>query len=83
MELARSHSGSIDVLLTDIVMPGVRRTELAHPVQQLCPDVHAIYISGYTRSLPEAQIPRGAALLQKPFRLAYLGEQLKLVPRKV
>ena len=83
MELARHHRGSIDVLLTDIVMPGLRGTELADQVQQLCPDVHVIYISGYAQSLPEAQIPRGAAFLQKPFRLAYLGEQLKLVPRKV
>jgi PAS domain S-box-containing protein len=83
LELARDHSGCIDVLLTDIVMPGLRGTELAREVQQLCPDVHVIYISGYAQSLPEAQVPRGAVFLQKPFRLAYLLEQLKLVPRKV
>jgi PAS domain S-box-containing protein len=83
VELARNHRGCIDVLLTDIVMPGLRGTELAQQVQQVCPDVHVIYISGYAQSLPEAQIPRGSMFLQKPFRLAYLGEQLKLVPRKV
>jgi two-component system cell cycle sensor histidine kinase/response regulator CckA len=83
LELARSHPGPIDVLLTDVVMPGLRGTELAHQVQQLRPDVHVIYISGYAQGLPEAQIPRGAAFLQKPFRLVSLGEQLTLVPRKV
>jgi len=83
LELARSHTGPIDVLLTDVVMPGLRGTELAHQVQQLRPDVHVIYISGYAQGLPEAQIPRGAAFLQKPFRLVSLEEQLKLVPRKV
>jgi CheY-like chemotaxis protein len=83
LELARTYRDSIDVLLTDIVMPGLRGTELAHQVEELCPGVHVIYISGYAQNLPETQIPRGAAFLQKPFRLASLGEQLKLVPRKV
>ncbi len=83
LELARSHSGPIDVLLTDVVMPGLRGTDLAHQVQVLRPDIHVIFISGYAQSLPEAQIPKGAAFLQKPFRLASLAEQLKIVPRKV
>jgi len=47
------------------------------------PEVHVIYMSGYAQSLPEAQIPQGAAFLQKPFRFAALAEQLKLVRRKV
>jgi len=83
LELARSHSGGIDVLLTDIVMPGLRGTELARKVEELHPDVHVIYMSGYAQSLPEAQIPAGAAFLQKPFRFASLAEQLKLMTRKV
>jgi PAS domain S-box-containing protein len=83
LELARSHSGGIDVLLTDVVMPGLRGTELAHKVEELHPDVQVIYMSGYAQSLPEAQIPAGAAFLQKPFRFASLAEQLKLVARKV
>lgn len=47
------------------------------------PHVRVIYISGYAQILPEAQIPQRTTLLQKPFRLASLAEQLKLVPRKV
>ena len=82
LELARSHSGPIDVLLTDIVMPGLCGTELAWQLAQLRPDVHVIFISGFAQSLPEAQIPAGAAFLQKPFRFASLAEQLKLVTRK-
>jgi two-component system, cell cycle sensor histidine kinase and response regulator CckA len=71
------------VLLTDLVMPGLRGTELAHLVWELRPEVHVIYISGYAQNLPEAQVPKGAKFLQKLFRLASLAEQLKLVPRKV
>ncbi len=82
IELAHSHSGPIDVLLTDIVMPSIRGIELARQVVELRPDIHVIYISGYAQGLPEAQIPPGAAFLQKPFRFASLAEQLKLVSRK-
>ncbi|MGB2668111.1 MAG: response regulator [Candidatus Acidiferrum sp.] len=82
LELARCNAGAIDVLLTDGVMPGLRGTELAHEVHELRPAVHVIYKSGYAMNLAAAQVPRGAALLQKPFHLASLAEQLKLVPRK-
>ena len=82
IELARSHSGGIDVLLTDVVMPGIRGTELAQQVREFRPNIHVIYISGYAQSLPEAQIPPGADFLQKPFRFASLAEKLKLVSRK-
>jgi DNA-binding NtrC family response regulator len=78
-----SHEKSIDVLLTDVVIPGLRGTELANEVQKLHEETHVIYISGNAQNLRYAQIPSGAALLQKPFRLATLAEQLKLVPRKV
>jgi hypothetical protein len=56
---------------------------LAHSLKSTRPDIRVIYISGYAQGLPEAQVPTGAVFLQKPFRLASLGEQLKLVPRKV
>lgn len=71
------------MLLTDVVMPGLRGTELARQVEALHPEVQVIYMSGYAQSFSEAQIPAGAAFLQKPFRFAALAEQLKLVTRKV
>ncbi|HTZ47989.1 MAG TPA: PAS domain S-box protein, partial [Verrucomicrobiae bacterium] len=82
LELARSEAGRIDVLVTDVIMPGLRGPHLAKEVQALRPEMHVIYISGYAQNLPEAQVPRGATFLQKPFRFASLGEQLKLVPRR-
>jgi hypothetical protein len=59
-----------------------RPAKLAQQVAEFRPGVHVIFMSGYAQSLPEAQIPPGAAFLQKPFRFASLGEQLKLVARK-
>jgi len=83
LELARSEAGRIDVLVTDVIMPGLRGPNLAKEIQALHPEIHVIYISGYAQNLPEAQVPRGATFLQKPFRFASLGEQLKLLPRRV
>lgn len=82
LERARQQTGKVDVLLTDIVMPGIRGTELARAVAQLHLGIQVIYVSGYAEGLPEAQIPSNATCLQKPFRFASLLEQLKLVARK-
>ena len=80
LELASAHD-AIDVLLTDVLMPGIRGTELARQVAEFHPGVHVLCMSGFAQNLPEAQIPPGAIFLQKPFRFASLAEQLKLVPR--
>lgn len=82
LELARSHPGQIDVLLTDIVMPGLRGPDVAKQVSELRPGIHVIYMSGSAEGLPETQVPPGVHFLQKPFRFASLGEQLKLMTRK-
>ena len=82
LEMARRHHGCIDVLLTDIVMPGLRGTELARQMAELHPGIQVIYMSGYAEGFPETQIPAEATFLQKPFRFATLLEQLKLIQRK-
>ncbi len=82
LEMARRHKGSIDVLLTDIVMPDLRGTDLARQVADLFPEIQVIYMSGYAAGFPEAQIPSDATFLQKPFRFATLLEQLKLIQGK-
>lgn len=82
LEMARRHKGCIDVLLTDIVMPELRGTDLARQVAELYPEIQVIYMSGYAAGFPETQIPSDATFLQKPFRFATLLEQLKLIQRK-
>jgi PAS domain S-box-containing protein len=83
LELARQHRGQLEILLTDIVMPGLRGPELARRVAQCHPEVQIVYMSGYAEGLPEAQLPENSTFLQKPFRFATLLEQLKLVRRRV
>lgn len=82
LEIARQNAGKIDILLTDIVMPGLRGPELARRVQNIQPDVKVVFMSGYAGGLPEADLPPNSAFLQKPFRFATLLEQLKLIRRR-
>jgi two-component system, cell cycle sensor histidine kinase and response regulator CckA len=82
LEIARQNAGKIDILLTDIVMPGLRGPELARRVQNIQPDVKVVFMSGYAEGLPEAELPPNSAFLQKPFRFATLLEQLKLIRRR-
>ncbi len=68
IKVARNHKGSIDVLFTDVVMPGLGGGELAMAMKELYPDVRILFMSGYSRSqLVEEGVPEDAALLEKPF----------------
>jgi two-component system, cell cycle sensor histidine kinase and response regulator CckA len=59
----------VDLLLTDIVMPGLSGRELVERLRLLQPGVRAIYMSGYTAGAGYAEQPweDGAIVLEKPF----------------
>ncbi len=59
----------VDLLLTDVVMPGMGGRELAEQIHGRHPDVKVLYISGYTDdvAVQAASFPRGSGYLQKPF----------------
>jgi CheY-like chemotaxis protein len=79
LELASMHRGSIDLLMTDVVMPGLNGRELADRMNQIRPGIKILYMSGYAdqaigrRGILETE----AALLQKPFTLAALTSKLR------
>ena len=83
LEMAQKNPGNIDVLLTDVVMPGLRGPELARRVTATHPEIRVIYMSGYAEGFSEAQLPESSTFLQKPFRFATLLEQLKLIRGRV
>ena len=69
VELARSHSGEIHVLLTDVVMPGgLNGVQTAAAVQALRPQIRVLYMSGYTDdALAERDLLGDTGYIQKPF----------------
>ncbi|RKX45153.1 MAG: hybrid sensor histidine kinase/response regulator [Verrucomicrobia bacterium] len=68
VQLARKYDGPIDLLFTDVVMPGLGGAELALAVRELYPEINLLFMSGYSRSqVTEEGVPPDAALLEKPF----------------
>jgi PAS domain S-box-containing protein len=79
LELAAMHAGPIDVLVTDVVMPGIGGRELAERVMQIRPGIKVLYMTGYTdRAIVHHGIlETDAVLLQKPFTLETLASKLR------
>jgi two-component system, cell cycle sensor histidine kinase and response regulator CckA len=73
-KLFAEHAGSIDLLVTDVVMPGIGGPELLRRLQDLAPTLRVLYMSGYTEQSAAriAGIDRGEPFVQKPFRAAEL-----------
>lgn len=69
----------VDLLLTDLVLPGTTGTELAARLRRARPELQVLFTSGYTRAAVEAQglLPAGAPFLAKPFTAEALAEGLR------
>ncbi len=79
LEMARQHDGSIDLLLTDVVMPRMGGGELARRLQARRPEMRVLYMSGYTDHflLRQDWLGPGAAFLQKPFSPEGLARRVR------
>jgi two-component system cell cycle sensor histidine kinase/response regulator CckA len=81
LRIAESFKEHIDILITDVVMPGIGGRELARKLLLLRPGVSVLYLSGYTE---DSVVTRGAlgprtAFLQKPFTLQNLAKKVREV----
>ncbi|MDZ7632260.1 MAG: response regulator [Gemmatimonadaceae bacterium] len=67
----RAASESFDLLLTDVVMPGMSGTELARRVKELQPDIALLYVSGYADdpALHASVASSGVVCIAKPFTI--------------
>jgi len=80
LSLCETYLGRIDLLLTDVVMPGLNGHELALRVAHLRPGTKVIYMSGYTdNALFQHGVTDGALFLQKPFTPASLTAAIQKV----
>jgi PAS domain S-box-containing protein len=71
--------GHIDLLLTDVVMPGMNGRELSQTLAAQRPDLKTIHMSGYTDDalLRHGVEEMGIRFLQKPFRLSTLARKVR------
>jgi PAS domain S-box-containing protein len=78
---ASDHEGSIDLLLTDVVMPEMLGKEVAERITELRPDIRVLFMSGYAKGVIGAvgDIADGHALIDKPFSEATLIGRVRQV----
>jgi two-component system, cell cycle sensor histidine kinase and response regulator CckA len=81
LELSAKHSGAIQLLITDVVMPKLSGRELATRVSAKRKDLKVLYISGYTDDsvFRHGVLEGGMSFLQKPFNLKALAEKVREV----
>jgi CheY-like chemotaxis protein len=77
LKLAGSYDGTIHVLLTDVIMPGIKGPELAERMRALRPGIRVLMMSGYSADIVRPSDLRDAALLSKPFSPAALTQAVR------
>jgi PAS domain S-box-containing protein len=79
LRVAQTHAGVIDLLLTDVVMPGLGGPDLADRLLRQRPGMRVLFTTGYA---PDAVVgrgglPEGAALVQKPVTGSRLAQMVR------
>jgi CheY-like chemotaxis protein len=83
LALFEEHHGEIDLLITDLVLPGLSGDALAARIGEARPDIPTLFISGYSETfLGERGVVReGVRLLPKPFEARELLERVEALLR--
>ncbi|HTW56903.1 MAG TPA: PAS domain S-box protein [Terriglobales bacterium] len=78
---AANGEGKIDLVITDVIMPGMGGRELVQELAKTRPQTKVLYLSGYTEDsiVSEGTMDSGTAFLQKPFTLQNLSRKVREV----
>ena len=78
---AQAHKGTIDLLITDVIMPAMGGHELAQRLVKSRPAIKVLYLSGYTEDaiVDQNTGENSKAFLQKPFTLQNLARKVREV----
>jgi two-component system, cell cycle sensor histidine kinase and response regulator CckA len=81
LAVAAGHEGPIDLVISDVVMPGTGGRELVQRLAESRPEIKVLYLSGYTEDaiMSEGPAENGRAFLQKPFTLQNLSRTVREV----
>ena len=81
LTLLRDDPGAIQLVITDVIMPGMTGRELAGEMRRIRPEIRILFMSGYTHSEigKEGLQAEGLHFLQKPFTPQALAERVRAV----
>lgn len=74
LRLFREHAATIELIVTDIIMPGIRGDDLVREIKKRHPNTAAIFISGY---MDVGQLVDDTLMLEKPFLFPELGRAVE------
>ena len=79
IRIAAAHAGPIDLLLTDVIMPGMNGRQLAERLLADRPGLRVLYMSGYTDDalVQHVVLNTDASYLQKPFDTETLSRKVR------
>ncbi len=79
LAVVQNDKSSVQLLVTDIVMPGMRGTEAAEKISALVPNMKVLYMSGYTDNamFHQKMLDTGNLFIQKPFTADTLEEKVR------
>jgi DNA-binding NtrC family response regulator len=81
LRLSQEHQGTIHLLLTDVLMPGMNGGTLAARMASTRPETKVLYMSGYTpnAAVHYSVVDHGTAFLPKPFTSDTLLSTIRIV----
>jgi two-component system cell cycle sensor histidine kinase/response regulator CckA len=79
LRISESHPDRIDLLLSDMYMPGLRGPEVAQALAPKRPGLRVLFMSGYADQDSRAGVPEGANFLNKPFSGQELAAKVEAV----
>ena len=81
LEILKDGKTAVDLLLTDVIMPGMNGRELATEALKSKPDLQVIYMTGYSRNavVHQGRLDEGVDLLQKPVSQGELATRVRVV----
>lgn len=81
LAMARDLARPLELLVTDVMMPGMSGRELCQALRSTRPGLACLYMSGYTEDVLSAEDPGPERLyfIQKPFRFASLARAVETV----
>jgi CheY-like chemotaxis protein len=79
LPILEHRSCRIDLLLTDVVMPGMNGRDLGRKAQELRPGLRVLYMTGYSRNavVHQGRLEKGVELLQKPITQTHLASRVR------
>lgn len=79
LELLREEESEVDLLFTDVVLPGLNGRELADQALRVRPDLKVLFTTGYTRNaiVHNGRLDEGVSLITKPFTFDSLAAKVR------